>query len=124
MTLLETVWRSDKAIQLQRALLKIAAVCTVAAVIGSMALAIVFRVGAQFPADVDWEKVGAMPYNDALSYMMDRTLNLSAWEAFRNAAPLPEFWLEIGQLWLMLFVFGFVCAAVSLWWIEVKRKAT
>ena len=96
-----------------------AAVCATASAIGSLSLAVSYRAGAQF--DVNWEDVSAMPAKEAMTYMLEQSHNLSAWDAFLLGTRHLKFWIDLGQLWLVLFVFSFGCCAVVLWWQHRRR---
>ena len=97
-----------------------AVVCAVASVIASIALGISFRSGGKFHPDIDWNAVNKMAYQDAAAYLMEHTIFLSPWEAFQQAVIFPQFWFELGELALMLFLFSFSCCGIVL--LMAKRQ--
>jgi len=96
-----------------------AAVCGTASAIISLGLAVAFRAGAQF--DVNWEAVSSMPASEAMAYMLEHTQNLSGWDAFLLGARHLDFWIALGEIWVLLFAFSFGCCALVLWW-QYRRR--
>ena len=77
---------------------------------------IAFGGGARYIPYAVHQQIAKMSYEEATAYLLDRTMRLSGWEAFLDGATVPEFWLELAQVWLFLAVLAFACCAVLLMW--------
>ena len=77
-----------------------------------------FGGGARYVPPVEWERVGAMTYDEASKYLADRAQTISGWEAFLGAMGYSRFWWELLVGWLMLSGLGFGICAVFYWWLR------
>jgi hypothetical protein len=82
---------------------------------------VALRSGAQ--PNVGWEEAADMRVSEYMTLVVDRAHNLSAWDAFLIGVKQSEFWIDLGQLWLMLFAFSFACCSIVLWWQHRKGDA-
>jgi hypothetical protein len=98
--------------------IKAAVLSLVLSALVTLTMTIVFGGGVSYVPPVEWERVGAMTYDEATKYLAERSERLSGWEAFLGAMGNRQFWVHLITGWLILTAYGFALCAIFLWWLR------
>lgn len=100
--------------------IKALTVSVLLAVILSLGGAVLFSSGVSIDPDLDWEKVNAMPYSEALAYIDSHTKTMSAWEALEGQM---QWFMFISPGFFALIVLLFCGCLALLFWVRNERAS-
>jgi hypothetical protein len=106
---------------MNRPWLKATVVSLAISVLFTLGTSILFGGGRSYPPEIEWRRVEAMKYREAQEYLVERSKQISGWEALVQGAQSPRYWGDLFVAWLSMFVFAFACCTLLLWWLGIAR---
>jgi hypothetical protein len=62
--------------------------------------------GRMYFAEVDWKKVNSMNYEDAQTYLAQRSKSITRWDSLKNGISHSAFWVSALADWVLYFLVG------------------